>query len=191
VTPTLTTGDLVRLDSVSRALLSPLAAPDLHAWRREVIKTTSALLGAERGQFMLSTALDVHFNETADPASLAATAYDQHVEAVRRPRLRDAVMQRWVDERRRVGQEVVTNALADRLLAPHGLSLRDSFSYNEGMVPGGATAARPTGTPPSSASWTPPDSGADARRPRRSLSPLVRRHAPSPHVGRPRPPGGR
>lgn len=39
MTPTLATGDLVRLESASRALLSPLAAPDLNAWRREVIET--------------------------------------------------------------------------------------------------------------------------------------------------------
>ncbi len=129
--------DLARLEAASRTLLSPLAAPDADAWRREAIAAASALLGADCGLFMLSSAPQVHVSDTTDPAFLAV--YDQHVAEVTAagPRLSDAVMQRWVDERRRVGQEVVTNALADRLLAPHGVGLRDSSLYNEGMAPGG------------------------------------------------------
>ncbi|PAP75984.1 helix-turn-helix transcriptional regulator [Rubrivirga marina] len=132
-----TSTDLSRLESASRTLLSPLAAPDVDAWRSEAIASASALLGADCGLFMLSSAPRVHVSDTTDAAFLAV--YDQHVAEVtaRGPRLSDAVMQRWLDERRRVGQEVVTNALADDLLAPYGLALRDSSLYNEGMAPGG------------------------------------------------------
>ena len=133
----LTTADLARLEAASRTLLSPLSAPDVDAWRRASIETASALLGADCGLFMLSSAPRVHYSDRTDAAFLSV--YDQHVAEVTAhgPRLSDVVMQRWIDERRRVGQEVVTNALADRLLAPHGVSLRDSTLYNEGMAPGG------------------------------------------------------
>lgn len=133
----LTSDTLACLEATSRVLLSPLAAPDVDVWRRDALDAAAALLGADRGLFMLSTAPRVHLSVRADEAYLGV--YDQHVAEVtpRGPRLLDPVMQRWLEERRRTGQEVVTNALADRLLAPHGLSLRASSLYNEGMAPGG------------------------------------------------------
>lgn len=117
LSPAPTTADLVRLEAASHALFSPLAAPDVDAWRREAMRATSGLLGADRALFMLLSTLQVRLSDGADPAYL--TVYDQHVAEVtdRGPRPSDPVIQRWLDERRRVGQEVITNALAARLLA--------------------------------------------------------------------------
>lgn len=122
----LTTQDLARLEEASRALLSPLAAPSVDAWRSEVLRAVGALVGADVGLFMLSTAPTVHFSDTLEPSFLAA--YDRPVQGVGPDgvRLGDPVIMRWLSERRRHQQEVFDNASANALLAPYGMSLEKS-----------------------------------------------------------------
>lgn len=133
----LTTQDLARLEEASRALLSPLAAPSVDAWRSEVLRAVGALIGADVGLFMLSTAPTVHFSDTLDPCFLAA--YDRPVEGVGPDgvRLGDPVIMRWLSERRRHQQEVFDNASANALLAPYGMSLEKSPLMADGFIGAG------------------------------------------------------
>jgi DNA-binding CsgD family transcriptional regulator len=131
----LSSSQLAQVEHASRALLSPLAVPDIDAWRSEVLGTLRTLLRADGGMFMLSTATQVHFSDRSDHR--LRNAYDDFLaeSTPQGPRLSDPVLQTWLDERRRVRQEVVTDTLVDRLLAPHGLALHDSPVYSEVMVP--------------------------------------------------------
>jgi DNA-binding CsgD family transcriptional regulator len=133
----LTTDDLARLQDASRALLSPLAAPSVDAWRAEVLRAVGDLLGADVGLFMLSTAPTVHFSDTLDPRFLAA--YDRPVEGVGPDgvRMGDPVIMRWLCERRRHRQEVFDNASANALLAPYGMSLEESPLMVDGLLGAG------------------------------------------------------
>lgn len=49
----LTTSDLARVQAANRALLSPLAAPGIDAWRDEAMRTVCEVVGAESATFVL------------------------------------------------------------------------------------------------------------------------------------------
>ncbi|HEX8385019.1 MAG TPA: LuxR C-terminal-related transcriptional regulator [Rubricoccaceae bacterium] len=74
---TLSTGDLERLEAASRALLSPLAAPTVDAWRQNAMDAAVALLGGRSAMFALPhPGLEFYASTGVDPHAVRdMTAY--------------------------------------------------------------------------------------------------------------------
>jgi hypothetical protein len=62
---TLNTTDLARCEAASRALLSPLAAPSVDVWRKEVNRSMKELFRGDGALFMLPGAPTLYFSEDA------------------------------------------------------------------------------------------------------------------------------
>ena len=148
---TLTLDDLVRLEAASRVLLSPLAAPDPAAWRREAIRAMCGLFGADAGLFFLPGGADVIVAEGFDDAGLARWRHyaERAVEAV--PESPDAAVAAFTRNRRARQAEVIDTAVVHALVGGRAAWERSSF-YNEveralGLhTPHGLQVLRPDGT---------------------------------------------
>jgi DNA-binding CsgD family transcriptional regulator len=130
---TLTSEDLARCEEASRAMLSPLQAPSVDDWRREVNRTLKALLRADRSMFVLAHEGVRFFSDDMDEDALAAferVTDPQHTEEVRFRE--DPVGNLWFKLRRQQHVEAYSEALNTRMVGRPGQ--RSAF-YHEVVVP--------------------------------------------------------
>ena len=133
---TLTTDDLARCEAASRALLSPLVAPSVDDWRREVNRTMRELLCADHAVFALSDQPHLLYSDDVDTGT--AQGYLNYTVAEGALfQTHDAFLNRYLQRRRETGQEVFTEATMEETLRPYGETLRNSPYFNEVIWPGG------------------------------------------------------
>ena len=127
----MTAETLARLDAASRALASPLAAPDAHAWRAGAARAVRLAVGADHAVFGLTDAADPYVLDGLDAAQWAP--YAAHVTP--RPaapddpaswRTADPVVDHWLAAHQHAGGGAFDETVMARALAPHGLRLAQS-----------------------------------------------------------------
>jgi len=126
---TLTSDGLARLGEATRILLSPLAAPDVDAWRRQAMGAVCGVLGAQTGTFTLpGRPCVVQVFELDDGVTQVANHYLSAVCSEQGP-APDPALDDWyrVTKDRRV--EVWDMYLADRLLGGSGMAWDTEFSH--------------------------------------------------------------
>lgn len=113
---TLTADDLARCEAVSRALLSPLSAPSIDDWRREVNRAFRNLLGVDQTLFAIPRADGLDFF-TEDMESGTVARFNAYMEDVQPGRLRshDPALDRWFLRRRQLNIGIHDAPLMDRV----------------------------------------------------------------------------
>ena len=131
---TLTAADLLRFETASRTLLSPLQAPSVAAWRGEVSRSLRELLRADRAMFWLPTEHDTVHADNVDGDTLAGYRYFLEQPLVQDRPSPDPLVSRFARRRRAEGIEVYDHTTVDRLL---GGRLRESAFHHEVERAGG------------------------------------------------------
>lgn len=130
--PTLRSGDLARLEAASRALVSPLAAPSVDAWRQQVLESMCALFGGRSAMFALPHP-DVPFYASTGIDSSAIRDMTNHI-AERARNVGDApdpLINRFYQRREELNLEVFDADLMLRVTGEGPQAQRKSEFYNE------------------------------------------------------------
>ncbi|MDX1420680.1 MAG: helix-turn-helix transcriptional regulator [Rubricoccaceae bacterium] len=126
----LSTGDLARLEAATRALVSPLAVPDVDAWRREVNAQIGQLLGGRHTLFRLPTGDGAHYTDDGHDITAGLMAFAQEVT----PDMItywDEAPNVWHTDRRPLGIEAFTWEVVAEVVRRRGLSVDRAPVWNE------------------------------------------------------------
>ncbi|WP_412061748.1 response regulator transcription factor [Rubrivirga sp. IMCC45206] len=126
---TLTSDAVARLGEATRTLLSPLAAPDVDAWRRDAMGAVCGVVGAETGTFTLpGRPCVVQVYALDDGVSQVANRYLEDVCSEQGP-APDPVLDAWYRVTTARGVEVWDMHVADHLLGGRGLAWDNEFCH--------------------------------------------------------------
>lgn len=126
----LTTAHLSQLESASRVLLNPLAAPDATAWLMEAGRLVRDTLGGERVVLMSPTAPGRYFSEDAPEVCQGVHAYVEDVTA-EGIMFSDPVVSAWNTLRQEAGREVLSWDASRALVESSGHRMMDSPIVSE------------------------------------------------------------
>lgn len=100
-----TASDLARCEAASRALLSPLAAPSVNAWRRDVNRAIRELFHGDAVLFMMPGTDRLVYSDDAQDVAVDFSSYIS-ITPEGQMAVADPVLQPWAALRRRDGVEV-------------------------------------------------------------------------------------
>lgn len=117
--------DLIRLESTSRAMVSPLAAPSVEAWRNEVNRAMRELFSGQHAIFMLPDARVLYTSEDS-PELLPALAEYGKLAADGHHTVKDPLGERWHLMRLQEQKEVFSWDINEEMLGRLGHRMKDS-----------------------------------------------------------------
>jgi DNA-binding CsgD family transcriptional regulator len=129
----LTASDVARCEAVSRTLLSPLSAPSVDEWRREVNRTLRDLFRVDHVVFGLGHSGDYFLCDDMDRGTMQSfTRLVLEASTAPKGKSPDPYLTTLFEQRQRRGIRVYDTHMADEMV---GTSHRRSTLYNEVFVP--------------------------------------------------------
>lgn len=116
MTLTLTPDDLVRWEAASRVLVSPLAAPSLEEWQREVCRTLRDLFCTDRSLVAFPVGADFAFSEDLEPHTITGIEHFMKAPALHGQGSEDPLVDLFFQRRHQRGIDAVNYATVNQIL---------------------------------------------------------------------------